>query len=150
MPISLLFRVGRSFNSRTNVYGPLTEMSGLVSEEEVLAFIRAHIGSVYTLELLLQLKQSTGRVWQSGELVRELRSSRTAVADALGRLIQAGLVTEDPTGCYFFAPASPEREQLAAEVEKVYTSKPISVVKAIMSVPTDKLRAFSDAFKIKE
>jgi hypothetical protein len=125
-------------------------MSGLVTEEEVLAFIRTHIGSVYTLELLLQIKQSAGRVWQSGELVRELRSSRTAVADALGRLTQAGLVVEEPAGCYFFAPASPQREQIAIEIEKVYASKPISVVKAIMSVPTDKLRVFSDAFKIKE
>jgi hypothetical protein len=32
----------------------------------------------------------------------------------------------------------------------IYTNKPISVIKAIVSAPTEKLRLFSDAFKLKE
>jgi hypothetical protein len=125
-------------------------MSEPVNEAEVLDFVRAQLGSVYTLELMIRLKQSPGRLWQSGELVRELRSSRTAVADGLDRLKRASMVREDPAGCFFFAPASSEGEALAVEIERIYTSKPISVVKAIMAAPDDKLRAFSDAFKLKE
>jgi hypothetical protein len=121
-----------------------------VNEAEVLDFVRAQLGSVYTLELMIRLKQSPGRLWQSGELVRELRSSRTAVADGLDRLKRASMVREDPAGCFCFAPASSEGEALAVEIERIYTSKPISVVKAIMAAPDDKLRAFSDAFKLKE
>jgi hypothetical protein len=121
-----------------------------VSEEEVVTFIRTHLGSVYTLELLLLVKRFRDKSWDVGDLVRELRSSRTAVGDALNRLNRAGFVSEHPPGTYSFVPASPELERLAAEIETVYTNRPISVVKAIVAAPTDKLRQFSDAFKIKE
>ena len=51
-----------------------------MSEEEVIGFIREHIGSVYTLELLLLVKRDRHKSWTVGDLVRELRSSDTAVA----------------------------------------------------------------------
>jgi hypothetical protein len=119
-------------------------------EEEVVAFIRAHIGSLYALELLLLTKRGRDKTWQPDELIRELRSSGTAVAEALSRLLKAGLVAERPSGNYTYAPASPERERLADEIERLYTSRPISVVKAIVATPDEKLRVFSDAFKLKE
>jgi hypothetical protein len=120
-----------------------------VSEEEVIGFIREHIGSVYTLELLLLVKRDRERCWTASELVRELRSSGTAVAEALSRMIHAGLVSLRADGRYCFAPISPRHEQLAAEIEKAYNSMPMSVVKAIIASPDEKLRAFSDAFKLK-
>jgi predicted transcriptional regulator len=118
-------------------------------EEDIIAFIRTHIGSLYALELLLLIKRDRGKSWQSGELVRELRSSRTAVAEALNRLLKAGLVLEG-SGGYSYAPASPERERLADEIEKAYVSRPMTLVKAIVAAPDEKLREFSDAFKLKE
>jgi DNA-binding GntR family transcriptional regulator len=121
-----------------------------VSEDDIIGFIRAHIGSVYTLELLLLTRRSPGKTWQVNELVRELRSSNTAVAEALNRLVQAGLVTEKSPGHYGFAPISPEHEQVAAEIEKAYVRMPLSVVKAIVAQPDEKLRLFSNAFKLKE
>ena len=70
-----------------------------MSEEEVIGFIRTYVGSVYTLELLLLLKRNPQKAyWETGDLVRELRSSGTAVADALQRMIAAGLVSEHPPG----------------------------------------------------
>ena len=121
-----------------------------MSEEEVIGFIREHIGSVYTLELLLLVKRDRHKSWTIGDLVRELRSSDTAVAEALGRMNLAGLVSQNPEGRYVFAPISVRHEQLAAEIEKAYNSTPMSVVKAIIALPEEKLRAFSAAFKLKE
>jgi hypothetical protein len=121
-----------------------------VSGQDVIAFIRAHIGSVYTLELLLLLKRHPDKMWQASDLVRELRSSGTAIAEALNRLIRAGLVSESSPGRYAFAPKSPEYERLAAEIENAYASTPMSVVKAIVAAPDEKLRDFSNAFKLKE
>jgi DNA-binding GntR family transcriptional regulator len=121
-----------------------------VSEEEVIGFIRTHVGSVYTLELLLLMKRGRHKSWNAAGLVRELRSSGTAVAEALSRMMQAGLVSENPAGRYSFAPASAKHEQLAAEIEKAYTNTPISVVKAITAAPDETLRAFSDASRLEE
>jgi hypothetical protein len=109
-----------------------------------------HLGSVYALELFLLMKRVRDRSWNAAELVRELRSSGTAVTEALNRLAGVGFVVENPAGNYTFTPKSPELERLAAEIEMIYTNKPISVIKAIVAAPTEKLRLFSDAFKLKE
>lgn len=116
----------------------------------MIAFIRARIGSLYALELLLLIKRDRRASWQPAELIRELRSSRTAVAEALSRLLKAGFVVENPSGGFMFAPNSPERQHLADEIERIYTSRPISLVRAIVAAPDEKLRVFSDAFKLKE
>lgn len=121
-----------------------------MSEEEVIGFIREHVASVYTLELLLLTKRDRHKSWTAADLVRELRSSGTAVAEALSRMEQAGLVSRHADGRYAFAPISPRHEQLAAEIEKAYNNTPMSVVKAIIASPEQKLRVFSDAFKLKE
>ena len=84
------------------------------------------------------------------DLVRELRSSETAVMEALSRMNRAGLVAQNSDGRFAFAPVSARHEQLAAEIEKAYNSTPMSVVKAIIALPEEKLRAFSAAFKLKE
>jgi hypothetical protein len=106
-----------------------------VAEEEIVAFIRDYLGSVYALELLILVKRHSNRAWRAGDLVRDLRSSGTAVAEALSRLIRAGFVAENPAGRYAFAPLSPRHAQLAAEIEKIYLSTPTSVMKAIGAVP---------------
>lgn len=121
-----------------------------MSEDDLLGFVRTYIGSVYTLELLLLIRRHPGKVWKSDDLVRELRSSGTAVTEALNRLIRGGLVSEDPPGVYTFAPISPKLEKLSAEIERAYVSMPISVMKALVAAPDEKLRLFSDAFKLKE
>ena len=103
-----------------------------MTEAGFVSFIQANIGSVYALDLLLLLKRNRHRAWHPDGLVRELRSSPTAVAEALNRLVRAGLVSENPPGCFVFAPISPDHEQSVSEIERAYTSAPLSVVKAIM------------------
>jgi hypothetical protein len=100
-------------------------------EQEVMAFIQANIGSVYALELLLLIKRCPTKTWRAGDLIRELRSSGTAVGEAIGRLVKAGFVAENPPGRYVFAPASPQHERLATEIEQAYAHMPISVMQGI-------------------
>jgi hypothetical protein len=108
-----------------------------VTETDFIPFVQCYIGSVYTLELLLLLKRKSHRVWRAEELVRELRSSRTAVAEALARLAQAGLVCESAPGCFAFAPASADHERRVREIERAYASAPMSVVRALVTAPGD-------------
>jgi hypothetical protein len=121
-----------------------------VSEDDLLSFVTASIRSVWALELLLLLKQHPTRSWDSDALIRELRSSPVVISDALGSLLGAGLVVEDLGQRYRYAAASPSLDQLVSELEHVYAAKPTTVIKAIVASPADKLRAFSDAFKIKD
>ncbi len=53
--------------------------NGTLTDEELLKFIGAHIKSVWAVEQMLVLTRDPVRAWELGELVRETRSSRTAV-----------------------------------------------------------------------
>lgn len=121
-----------------------------MTEEDVLAFVRSYIGSVYTLELLLLIRNDRGRRWHVAELVRDLRSSSTAVSDALKALHAAGLVSIDKSGLAYFDPKSAAHDAIARGIEQTYALKPLSLVKAITTPSTEKLQIFSDAFKLKE
>jgi hypothetical protein len=50
---------------------------------------------------------------------------------------------------YRFNPASPEAG-LVGELEKIYKARRVSIISFIYSKPTDPLRAFSDAFRLRK
>jgi hypothetical protein len=121
-----------------------------VTDEDIFAFVRASVRSVWALELLLLLRREPTRAWHPEELVRELRSSHAIVAEELSGLQRAGLAGQDNDGRFGYTPLSPRLDDLVTGVQRIYAAKPMAVVKAIMAAPNEKLRIFSDAFKLKE
>jgi hypothetical protein len=120
-----------------------------VTDEEVLAFVQASIPSVWALELLLLLRRDPSREWRVEMLVRELRGTSPVVEDALNALQSAGLVVGQD-GLYRYQPASPALDTLVAETAKIYAIKSVSVIRAIVTAPNDKLRIFANSFRLKE
>ena len=91
---------------------------------------------MYALEVLLLIKRHASRAWHASDLVRDLRSSRTAVAEALqpadpGRACSRKL----RRGATSLLPSSPAHAKLAADIEKIYIRAPMSAVTAIVAVP---------------
>jgi DNA-binding IclR family transcriptional regulator len=121
-----------------------------VTEDQIFAFARDKIRSVWALELLLLLHRNPARRWSAEELVRELRSSEALINSCLDSLKAAGLVSDESDGSFRYAPATPELGTACNELAKVYAARPMSLAKAIMRLPSDKLRIFSDAFKLKD
>jgi len=121
-----------------------------VTESEILDFVRKSVRSLSALELLHCLRRDRCKSWAANDLVRELRSSHVAVADALGCLRAAGLVDQTPDGSYHYHPRSAELDGVAAIIVGTYAVMPSSVIKALFAEPNVKLRLFSDAFKLKE
>lgn len=120
-----------------------------MTEEQVLSFAAGSIRSIWALELLLILRKGRDRAWSTEELIRESRSSLTAVGEGLNLLKRAGMIA--PCGeLHQYAPADHELEELAGEIETLYSVRPTTVIKAILTAPQDKLRIFSDAFKFRE
>jgi hypothetical protein len=104
-----------------------------VTDDDLLAFIATSIGSVWAIELLLLLRHDPARGWDAEALVRELRSSAVVIDDALARLFAAGLIIRDGGGVYRYRAASSRLDQLASELEEVYATKPMTVIRAIAS-----------------
>jgi hypothetical protein len=119
-----------------------------VTEEQVLSFVGMSVRSVWALELLLILRRNRERTWSQEELIRESRSSLTAVVEALIVLNSSGMVATEADR-YRYAPASQELEEFGGELEKLYSVKPLTVIKAIVTAPQDKLQTLADAFKFR-
>ncbi len=117
-------------------------------EKDVLAFIAVAVRSVGALELLLQLRRTPERTWERDALVRELRTSPMVVEKGIGSLETFGLVARSD-GCVRYSPASRQLDLLAAEAEALYRTKPVAVLDAIARAPSESMRAFAEAFRIK-
>jgi hypothetical protein len=119
-----------------------------VTEEQVFSYLRSFIPSLWALDVLLLLRRNAERVWCFDELVLELRSSRTAVEHSSASLIAAGMIAEEKGGL-IYRPATYELRRFGEELERIYATRPASVVNAIMTAPNESLRIFSDAFRVK-
>lgn len=117
--------------------------------EDVLRFIRTSIRSVWALELLLLLRRDAARSWNVAALIRELRGSAGIVAGAMTELQAAGLVAS-ADDAFLYQPASPELDALVAATAAAYAEYPVAVTQAIFTAPSDKIRLFADAFRIKQ
>jgi hypothetical protein len=126
------------------------DLFGLKSalDEELAAFIRGSLTSVWALELLLLLKRTQPRRWSTDELVREMRASEPLVANALAGLLRAGAVACDAEGCEYSPAAAPIAE-ICDRVEAAYKATPVAVVNAILAAPKTTLETFADAFRVK-
>ncbi len=82
--------------------------------------------------------------------MRELRSSDAVINPCLDGLKAAGLVVPEPEGRFRYAAASPELDVITGELARMYAVRPMAIAKAIMRAPNEKLRIFSDAFKLKD
>lgn len=116
-----------------------------MDEEVVLSFVRSAIKSAWSLELLLLLYRDPDQAWTGEALVRELRGSEHLVNESVATLSAAGVVELAETGARYRAQSSESAALVAALVE-LYRQKPLTVLKAIFTSPSDKIRSFSDAF----
>lgn len=124
------------------------EASRLTEDEKLFNFVRSHVPTVWTLELLLVLKRDPDRRWSSEQLVAELRGSEAVVTAALGQLKRAGLARIDEHARYGYEPALPGLAASADQLDQAYRERPFTIIKWI-AAPEDKLRSLADAFKFR-
>lgn len=118
-------------------------------DQDLLAFLRGSVRSVWGLELLLFMRGHADRAWSTGALVQELRSSETVVHDLLATFDAAGLLRCDAEGCAY-APASPVVAELCDRLEATYRQRPVAVINAIAAARNEALQSFADAFRLKD
>ena len=121
-----------------------------MKDDDVLAFLSATVKSLWALELLLLMRRERARAWKMAALVAELRASTVVVQDALAGLIGAGLIAEEEAGLFCYRPVSETLDSFVAGAQALYTAKPLAVINAIAAAPNEKLRIFSDAFRLKD
>jgi hypothetical protein len=119
--------------------------------ENVRRFIIDHINTVEILEILLLLFGQPAQDLSAAEVSRRLYTSEESAAGRLNELYQTKLlvITPGEPPKYRFNAASPDSARVS-ELEKIYKERRVSVISFIYSKPSDPLRAFSDAFRLRK
>jgi hypothetical protein len=115
-------------------------------------FIADHIDSVMQLELLLLLRERLAQAWSAEGLAQECRVEPIWVEGHLRAMVAAGLATAFDTmpATYRYAPKSPEMMDTVDELARAYADRRVTVIGLIFAKPTDKIRSFADAFRLRK
>ena len=120
------------------------------AERQLSLFIRDSFRSVWTLELLLHLKQHGDRAWSRAELVQRLRASDSIIANGAESLFASGLILIEDDGLARYRPASAELEALVEAAEALYARRPDAVRRLIVDPAAQAAAAFADAFRLRK
>jgi len=109
------------------------------------------IGSVELLEVLLLLSRSPDTFWTAEAVAQRLGMSGEVVKKALQSLAEEEFVSSArDTVAYRYDPPDERRRAGVAALAEDYANQLINVINAIYSARLDRLRAFSDSFKLKK
>jgi hypothetical protein len=120
-----------------------------VLTNDVKAFIRTSIKSVWGLELLLFLRTHSDQSWTGATLTRELRASELIVRECLTLFHSAGLINENADGTVKFAALPAKLENMVGEIANAYEMNAQAVADEIYASDS-RIRHFSDAFRLKK
>ena len=113
-------------------------------------FIADTFVSVWTLELLSLLLESSAPQLSRAELVERLRASDAVVSQGVAALVSAGLAIVDDEDRVDFRPINAELEHCARQSVDFYRKFPGRARRLIISRSAPGLAAFADAFRLRK
>ena len=120
--------------------------------KDVAQFITEYIDSLEQLEVLLLMRASAPTEWDGAAVARELRIDPGSASGRLASLAARGLLvaTDEAGGRYRFDPRSSELNRVVGRLADTYKERRVSVITLIFSKPSDTIRSFADAFRIRK
>lgn len=116
---------------------------------DIKRLLTEQIDSVNQLEVLLVFFNNKSRSWNANTMSHELRSHETITKHQLQKLCEDGFLKDTGNGEYTYAPTE-ELDQKVELLNVTYKEMPVAVIAFIYEKPTDKLKGFADAFKLKK
>jgi hypothetical protein len=120
--------------------------------KDVERFVERHIQSVSQLELLLLLRTAPDQTWSAEQIAREMRVELVWAQAQLVSFCERGLVERLGEGSteFRYRPRTPELEKAVTELARAAVLHRVRLIELIYSRPSDHLRAFADAFKLRK
>jgi hypothetical protein len=109
------------------------------------------LDSIAQLEMLLLLAATAPEEWSAAQIATRLRIEPGWAAEQLGILRARELLTEsrESPGHHRFDPATPALAKAVEALADSYADHRVSIVALLYSRPVDRIRVFSDAFRIR-
>ncbi len=116
---------------------------------DVKELLTDHIDSVGQLEALLVFFNTPDKNWDPHSLSQELRTNVTSAAKQMAKLTAAGFIKNVLGDMYAYDP-SPELRVKVEHLHQAYKEMSVAVISYLYEKPSDKLKGFADAFKLKK
>lgn len=121
--------------------------------EAVRALLAERVASISELETLLLLYRTAPAEWDARRVASELRIERAGAEQHLAALAARALLAlrqeKDAGEHYRYAPASEGLDRAVGELASAYEKRRVSVVQMLYSKPTDGVRHFAEAFRLR-
>jgi len=112
-------------------------------------FVHRFINRLETLDVLIALQGDPNHAWTKAEMSSHLRSSPAASGTVLDRLVASGLA-ERTGDAYVYRPRTSELADQVARLIACNRERRTAVITAIFTRPSDAVRSFADAFRLKK
>jgi DNA-binding MarR family transcriptional regulator len=121
-----------------------------VLSPDIEQFISRYIRSIGHLEAILFLYQRRGMEFTIQAIASELRTTPDYAKQQLEELANLGLVRRcTAPECYLYE-STPDLNETLESISTNYSRHRMAIINLLYSQPLDKIRGFSDAFKIKK
>src|ERR1043166_5538793 len=118
---------------------------------EVLQLVGECIDSLESLEALALLRRSPDTFWSADAVAAQIGARSDVVALRLEELTKARLLTRAKDSvAYRYAPQAPAKCEDVDLLLSAFANRRTDVVNAVYSTNMERLRAFSDAFRLKK
>jgi hypothetical protein len=119
-------------------------------DAHVRSFVHDQIESVVQVEVLLLLHAEPGRAFAGADVVEALRVEPAWAEAQLSHLCGRGILAEAGPGSFRFAPRTAEVAGAVAGLARAYADRRVTVIGLIYAKPSEPLRSFADAFRIRK
>ena len=125
-------------------------MSDLGLPAELLELLCRQVDPLAEVEVLLLLHGAPERAWRAEAAAAELRVDARTTARHLAALVAGRLLqSEGDPPAYRYAPASPTLHAAVVQLRALYDTRPVSLVRLLYEGPSQAVRSFADAFRIR-
>ena len=124
-------------------------MSRVNISQELKTFLKEHIHSVFSLEVLLLLRRERSRSLTAAEVAVEL-GIENDVAQQLSELSSAHLIctANNDVAKYRYAPVDERLESLVDQLAAAYAKQRVPILSLILTEHADRIRGFVEAYRL--
>lgn len=121
-----------------------------VLNPEVRELIARHFDSLESIEILLLLRRSPQTYWGAPAIAEQLGIAPDITRAKLDALRGSGMIgVGEQTGAFRYAPADERTTKAVDGLAAAYRNRRADVVNTLYSANLDRLRAFSNSFRVK-
>lgn len=115
-------------------------------------FLQKRVSSAEQIDVLLLLRQGRERSWTASDVAAALGTASESAGMRLFLLASSGLITFEPTATpqYRFAPLGDADEAALDDLAGIWILSREMVVAIVEKRPSDPVRSFADAFKLRK